>query len=210
VHCWYAFWHVLLIGQGWAPDHAKAMARGGELAERAVTLNPLAVRPLTIAGLLRAQQADEEAAAHYDRAIQVNPYLAMTWALSAVNCLNLGDLAEAERRFDAYKALSPRDRFAFVFDAWFAPFHVIRRDYEAAVVAGYLAMQLNPRFSAGYKTPLAALGHLGMHEEAASVLQRLQAIEPEFSVAGFLATTSFQRQADREHFAEGLRLAGVP
>jgi hypothetical protein len=134
----------------------------------------------------------------------------MTWALSAVNCLNSGDLAEAERRFDAYKALSPRDGFAFVFDAFFAPFHLIRRDYEAALVAGYLATQLNPRFSAGYKTTLAALGHLGMHEEAASVLHRLQAIEPEFSVTGFLATTTLQRQVDRDHFAQGLRLAGVP
>jgi tetratricopeptide (TPR) repeat protein len=134
----------------------------------------------------------------------------MTWALSGINCLNLGDLEEAERRFDAYKALRPRDRFAFVFDAFFAPFHLFRRDYEAALVAGYLVMQLNPRFSAGYKTLLAALGHLGMHDEAASVLRRLQAIEPEFSIAGFLATTWLQRPADREQFADGLRRAGVP
>jgi DNA-binding SARP family transcriptional activator/TolB-like protein len=210
VHCWYAFWHVLLISQGWAPDLGRAVARGAELAERAVALNPLAGRTLTIAGLLQAQQAADEAAAFYDRALKVNPYLAMTWALSAVNCLNLGDLTEAERRFDTYKALSPRDRFAFVFDAFFAPFHLIRRDYEAALVAGYLVMQLNPRFSAGYKTSLPALGHLRMHEEAASVLRRLRAIEPDFSIAHCLATTWLRRPADREHLAEGLHLAGVP
>jgi DNA-binding SARP family transcriptional activator/TolB-like protein len=210
VHCWYAFWHVLLISQGWASDHAEALARGRDLAERSVALNPTAARPLTVAGLLRAHHGSDEAAACFDRALEVNPYLAMTWALSAVHCLNIGDHAEAERRFDTYKALSPRDRFAFVFDAFFAPFHLVRRGYETALITGHLVMQLNPRFSAGYKTPLAALGHLGMHDEAASVLRRLQAIEPNFSVAGFLATTTLRRHADRELFAEGLRLAGVP
>lgn len=210
LHCWFAFWHVLLISQGWASDHAQALARGQELAARGMALNPTAVRQLTVAGLLRAYHDPNEAAALFNRALEVNPYLAMTWALSAANCLNLGDHAEAERRFDVYKSLSPRDRFAFVFDAAFAPFHLIRGDHETALITGHLVTQLNPGFSAGYKTPLAALGHLGMRKEAASLLLRLQAIEPDFSVAGFLATTPLRRQADREHFAEGLRLAGVP
>jgi hypothetical protein len=36
------------------------------------------------------------------------------------------------------------------------------------------------------------------------------ALEPDFTVERFLASTPLQREVDRELFAEGLRLAGVP
>ena len=39
-HAWWAYWHVLLVGQGWAGDPVAATRRAGELAERAVTLDP--------------------------------------------------------------------------------------------------------------------------------------------------------------------------
>jgi DNA-binding SARP family transcriptional activator/TolB-like protein len=211
VHGWYAFWHVLLVSQGWAADPASALRRGGDLAERAVVLNPVAVRALTIAGLLRALQRRplSESASLYDRALEVNPNLAMTWALSAVNCYNMGDIAEAERRYETYKLLSPHDRLAFFFDAFFAPIHLIKRDYQAAIATGRTVMQLNPAFSAGYKPYLAALGHSRNHQEAASVLRRLLAVEPNFTIMRFLQTTPIRRRCDREHFVEGLRLAGV-
>ena len=210
-HSWYALWHVLLASQGWAPDPTQALVRGDELAARGVALNPLAGRALTIAGLLRAHLAGPpgEAAALYDQALKVNPNLPMTWALSAVTCANMGDIDEAERRYDTYKTLSPHNRFAFIFDAFFVPIHLIKHDYQAAIAMGQTVSQLNPAFSAGYKPHLAALGHLRHHREAESVLRRLLAVEPNFTVSRFLSTTPMRRPADREHFVEGLLLAGV-
>ena len=68
---------------------------------------------------------------------------------------------------------------------------------------------MNPSFSASYKLYLAALGHTGRTQEAAIVRQRLLALEPDFTVERFLATTPIEREADRALYAEGLRLAGV-
>lgn len=211
-HAWYALWHVLLVSQGWASEPLNALIRGGELADRAVALNPLAARALAIAGLAHARldRPPDESVALYDRALKLNPNLAMTWALSAVTCASLGDIDEAERRFATYKALSPRHRLAFIFDAFYAPIHVTRRDYQAAISMGHTLMQLNPAFSAGYKPHLAALGHLGRHQEAAAILRRLLAIEPDFTRARFLETTLMRRPDDRAHFVDGLALAGVP
>src|SRR6185312_2389637 len=112
--------------------------------------------------------------------------------------------------FTTYKALSPQDHLAFVFDAYYSVIHLIRRDHQAAVMAGQAVIQLNPAFSAGYKPLLSALGHLGRHREAATIFPRLLTIEPDFTIERFLDITSMRRHADREHFAEGLRLAGVP
>jgi hypothetical protein len=86
----------------------------------------------------------------------------------------------------------------------------MRRDYEGAVSSGRTVSELNPAFPGACKPYLAALGHLGQDREAAVVLKRTLVLDPGFTVKRFLATTPFERQQDREHFAQGLRLAGVP
>ena len=67
-----------------------------------------------------------------------------------------------------------------MFDVLFGIVHLLKHDYQAAVIVGRAVTQLNPSFTGGYKPYLAALGHLGRDQEAASVLRRLLAIEPDF------------------------------
>jgi tetratricopeptide (TPR) repeat protein len=134
----------------------------------------------------------------------------MAWALSAIAFAYLGDPEEAERRNNRYKKLSPLDPHAFFFDAFFILIHLLKRDYESAVAVGRSVSEMNPSFSATYKPYLAALGHLGRTQEAAVVRRRLLAIEPDFTVERFIGTSPLERESDRDHYAEGLRLAGVP
>jgi DNA-binding SARP family transcriptional activator/TolB-like protein len=211
-HAWYAFWHNFLVGQGWADDPEWAMAEAGRLAERAVVLDPHDARALTIAGHIRAflHHRLREAAALHEQALQLNPNLAMAWSLSAATCIYLGDAEEAERRNTRYKKLSPFDPHAFLFDTFFIQINLLKRDYESAVVVGRQVSQTNPDFSAACKPYLAALGHLGQMQEAAVVRRRLLSIEPDFTVLRFLATSPWARAEDREHYALGLRLAGIP
>ena len=211
-HAWFAFWHNFLVGQGWAGDPEAAMAEAGRLAERAVVLDPHDARALTIAGHIRAflHHRLREAAALHEQALQLNPNLAMAWSLSAATYVYLGDAEEAERRNTRYKKLSPFDPHAFLFDTFFIQIHLLKRDYESAVVVGRQVSQTNPDFSAACKPYLAALGHLGQMQEAAVVRRRLLSIEPDFTVIRFLASTPWARAEDREHYASGLRLAGLP
>ncbi|MGE4044414.1 MAG: BTAD domain-containing putative transcriptional regulator [Acetobacteraceae bacterium] len=211
-YAWYAYWHIFLVGQDWADDPAGMMAEAGRLAERAIVLDPFDARALSIAGHVRAflHRRLREAAALHERALTLNPNLAMAWALSAVTHAYAGDPDEAERRNNRYKKLSPLDPHAFFFDAFFILIHLLKRDYESAVETGRTVSELNPAFSASYKPYLAALGHLRREQEAAVVFRRLQALEPDFTIERFVATTPLERESDRQHYAEGLRLAGVP
>ena len=61
----------------------------------------------------------------HERALSLNPNLAMAWALSAVAYAYLGEPDEAERRNNRYKQLSPLDPHAFFFDG------VLHRDPSA-------------------------------------------------------------------------------
>ncbi len=211
-HAWYAYWQMFLVGQDWADDPAAVMEEAGRHAERAVVLDPFDARGLTIAGHVRAflHRRLREAVALHERALSLNPNLAMAWALSAIAFAYMGDPEEAERRNNRYKSLSPLDPHAFFFDAFFILIHLLKRDYESAVAAGRSVSEMNPSFSATYKPYLAALGHLGRTQEAAAVRRRLLAIEPDFTVERFIATSPLERESDRDHYAEGLRLAGVP
>jgi TolB-like protein len=211
-HAWYAYWHIFLVGQDWALNPNESMVRGGEYAERAVVLDPFDARALTIAGHVRAylHHSLREAAGLHERALELNPNLAMAWAFSAMTHAYLGDANEAERRNNRYKALSPLDPNAFLFDVVFVIVPLLRHDYEAAAIAGRAVTQLNPSFSGGYNPYVAALGHLGRKDEAAIVLRRLLTIEPDFTIERYMSRTPLERTSDRDHYAEGLRLAGVP
>jgi hypothetical protein len=145
----------------------------------------------------------------HERALALNPNLAMAWALSAVTFAYAGDPLEAERRNNRYKKLSPLDPHAFFFDAFFVLIHLMKREYETAVEFGRAVSQLNPAFTATYKPYLAALGHLHRDQEAAAVRRRLLALEPDFTIERFMGTNAMERESDRLHYAEGLRLAGI-
>jgi DNA-binding SARP family transcriptional activator/TolB-like protein len=211
-HAWYAYWHIFMVGQRWSDGPNSMILKAWHLAERAITLDPYDARALTIAGHVRAflQHRLHEGAALHARAISLNPNLAMAWALSAVTHAYMGETVEAERLANRGKTLSPLDPHAFMFEGSWALIHLLKRDYEPAVVAGRVTTELTPSLAAGFKPYLAALGHLGCKEEAAQARERLLAIEPTFSIDRFMRETPLLRERDRQHFAEGLRLADIP
>ncbi len=210
-HAWYAYWNAFLVGQDWAEDPRGVMERAGQMAERAIVLDPFDARALTIAGHVRAflHRRLREALSLHERALSLNPNLAMAWALSGVAHAYLGDWEEAERRVTRYKKLSPLDPHAFFYDTAFIIVALLKRDYESAVIAGRAVSEMNPSFSAAYKPYLAALGHLGREQEATMIRDRLLSMEPDFTIERFLATTPLERESDRDFYAEGLRRAGL-
>lgn len=211
-HAWYAYWQSFMIGQQGAADPPAVLEEAGRLADRAILLDPFDARALTICGHVRASlyRRLEEAMALHERALALNPNLAMAWALSAVTHAYFGNLGEAERRNRRYKKLSPFDPFAFVFDTVFVLIHLLKGEYEAAAAIGRSVIGMSPAFPAAHKSYVAALGYVGQPQEVAAMCARLLAIEPGFSIQRFLATTPMRRESDRLRCAEGLRRAGVP
>ena len=210
-YAWYAYWHIFLVGQAWAGEPQAMMEKAGELAERAIVLDPFDARGLSISGHVRAflHRRLREAMVLHERALSLNPNLAMAWALSAMTHAYAGDPEEAERRLARYKKLSPLDPHAFVFDGFFGVIHLMKHEYEMAVEVGRNISQLNTSFSATYKPYLAALGHLRRDQEAATIRRRLLELEPDFTIERFLLNNSMERESDKMHYIEGLRLAGI-
>ena len=210
-HAWHALWCVLDMQQGWAADSAARVAEAARHAEQAILLDPQDAKALTIAGHVRAclHRRLREAISLHERALALNPNLAMAWGFSGVAFTCLGDLAEGERRLARFRKLSPLDLYAFSFDTGRCLLALLGGDYPAAVVIGRGVSEAAPTLLAARKPYLAALGHLGLQEEAAAVRARLLQLEPGFTVRRFLRTTPIEKAEHRELFAAGLRAAGV-
>jgi DNA-binding SARP family transcriptional activator len=210
-HGWLAYWHLLCVGQGWAPDPAASSAEAARLAERAVMLDPGDARALTLAGHVRGflGKHPEEARAMHERAIALNPNLAIAWCFSGLSYFYTGRHEEALRRINQAIRLSPSDPHIFFFDMALIMPNLMSGDCASAVDAGRRAIELNPLFSSSYKGYLAALGWMHRPREAREVLDRLLALEPGFSIETAVVRSPLQRPDDIARYAEGLRLAGL-
>jgi DNA-binding SARP family transcriptional activator/TolB-like protein len=211
-HTRLAYHLVLAIGQDWAADRQAVIDEAVVCSDRAMVLAPKGARAHTVAGHVRAylQRRPKEAMALHERALSLNPNLALGWGLSALACTYLGDLVEANRRIERYRYLVPNASSAFLFEAGSAVVEIGRGDYVAAIDAGRRTTELNPGFIPGLRIYLVALGHGGMITEAAIVRQRLLLLQPNLTVRAAMAASPYQDAQQREHFGAGLRLAGIP
>jgi DNA-binding SARP family transcriptional activator/TolB-like protein len=210
-HAWLAYWHLLLVGQGWAADPVGATSRGGVMADRAVTLDPNHARGLTLSGHVRAflGKRPEEGIALHQRALSLNPNLPMAWAFCGLAHSYLGRHDEAIECAMQAQRLSPFDPHAFFFDSALLVAHMLKREHQAALRVGRRSVELNPGFSSSHKGVLAVLGHLGRTAEAADLLARLMVLEPRLTLRDAVSRSPFLKPDDLAHYAEGLRLGGL-
>ncbi|MBR0669750.1 BTAD domain-containing putative transcriptional regulator [Neoroseomonas soli] len=210
-YAWHAYWHLFLVGQGWAQNDADVLAKSEALASRAVALDPSDAQALAILGHVRAflHHRVAEAVTLYERALALNPNLPMAWVFSALALSYRGDHAEALRRWERYKRLAPLHPHAFFFDAaQLVPLLLLRR-YEEVDAAARQVTALHSGFTFPYKAWLSALGHMGRPQEAAEVRARLSAMEPDFDLTKARERAPMQAAVDLDHYLAGLRKAGI-
>ena len=184
---WYAYWHLFLVGQGWAEDPDAATRRAGELADAAVAMDPNDARALTLAGHVRGflLRRPSEAAVLHDRAISLNPNLAIAWCFS-------GSHIELPRRpCDCVDPHGQGDR-ALPLRSAFVLLPV--SDHHAASVAWRVSGGRGGR-PRGDRTQSVVLVFVqrptrgawtsgATVKEAASVMARLLRLEPDFTHSG--------------------------
>ena len=196
----------------WATDPDWETAEARRLATRSIELGQDDAVALSTAGYALAFVAREvqRGAVCLDRAVELNPNLAIALGLSGWVKLWLGDLDAAIELQHRAMRLSPRDPEAFWMESATALAHLCAGRYaEAATWAerslGHKADQLpSLAFSA------AADSHLGHHERARATMGRLLQIEPRMCIRTVKSLGPSWRPEHFARFAEGLRQAGLP
>jgi DNA-binding SARP family transcriptional activator/TolB-like protein len=209
---WAAYWQVFYVGQGWANDVEQAMKTAQTHALRAIKIDPENAEALGIFAHVASflEKDFDTAILFFERALRLNPNLAYIWAWSAPTYCYIGQPEAALARLERYRDLAPFDPYFLLFESMYTMAYVFKGDYESAAVVGRRSVKNNPLFSNGYKPLIAALGHLGLRDEAKAYVETLLSLEPDFTVESFGRNYPFKLASDRTRYMRGLALAGVP
>jgi adenylate cyclase len=212
VAAWGAYWQVFYVGQGWAQDPAKALATAQKLAVKAIRIDPDNAEALGIyAHICAFLEKDFDSALHYfERALRLNPSVPFIWALSAATHSYIGEPDVALQQLERYRNLAPFDPYFCFWENIYTVAYMFKGEYEKAVTVGRRVVRANPDYTNTYKPLIAALGHLGRRDEAAPYVEKLLALEPNFTAEKFGRVYPIRNPADRERYMLGLVLAGIP
>jgi adenylate cyclase len=152
----------------------------------------------------------DAALALFDRAHDASPSNAWAWGLSAPTYSYVGDGKAAIARAEYALSLSPQDPMAFWYHASLCIAHYTNGGYEEAAQWGQIAFRENPRYTAGLRLTLAALGALAQKEEAAILSRSLFEVDPNFRVSERIANYPYRDAARLELLRTHLIAAGLP
>lgn len=177
-----------------------------ETAQRAVAIGSNEPSAHMVLGfVLEYEHRYEESAAQIELALRLDPNHADTYAFNTDLLVMEGRPTEGIASIAQALRLNPHP------PAWY---------YWLKGEAEYAARQYKEsiatlRLEVTYGTPsrsilAAALAQLGRIEEARVEGRLFMADYPDFRIETFLDTQPFRHKADREHFADGYRKAGIP
>jgi TolB-like protein len=201
--------HTFSAHMGWAD-----MSTSAPIAERSALAailvdseDPWAHHALGCAYLFTRRFDDS--LAEFELALRLNPNFSMAqgyYGLALSYCGRWEEGVAAARRA---LRLSPRDPFSAVYCGIAAYAHFIGRDYDEAMRFSRQAIRQRGDFVGAHRVMTAAAGMAGQGDVARASLQELRRAQPNISLAWIAKQMPIKLDADREHYLEGFRRAGL-
>ena len=198
---------------GWVVDAEPERAETARLAARAAAVGGGDAVALCTAGFsLGHVVGDVEGGdAMIERALALNPNLAVTWGFSAWAKVWLGEPALAIERAERAMRLSPQDPRLHSMQCATAYAHFLAGRDEEAVIWAEKSLRERPDYGTVPVRILAAGNALlGRQAEAEKAVARLLTLDPGLRVANLRELVPLRRAEHRARLAEGLRKAGLP
>ena len=210
---WAARWHSVNVGQGWSDDPRREMERAAELSARAIELDLQNGLALATHGHVRSFLFHDydTALVFFDRALSAAPNNAFAWLLSSATLSYVGRTEEAVRHAEHGLRLSPFDQNLFSYYNLLGMAHYAHGNLPEALRWCRLSDAATPLFTSNLRIMIGALSAAGQVDEARAAAARLMALEPRFTLSGYLSTRMpFRDAAIRDRYMADLRAAGLP
>jgi adenylate cyclase len=152
----------------------------------------------------------DEGTALVERALALNPNLALAWNFGGWIKIFRGEPEVAIERFARAMRLNPLDPFIFLLRLGTACGHLFAGDDKEAANWAERALQERPKVIVGLRLAASCFAHGGRLEEARRAAAQLRELVPSFRIAQVRTLFPLRRPGDLEKYSEGLRLAGLP
>jgi TolB-like protein len=155
------------------------------------------------------QRRFDDSLAEFELALRLNPNFCMAqsyYGLALSYCGRWQDAVVAAQRS---VRLSPRDPFAAIYFGIASYANFVGRNYEEAMRLSREAIRQRHDFVGGHRVFTAAAAMAGETELARAALAELRSVQPNISLAWLASEMPIQADAERDHYLEAFRRAGL-
>lgn len=147
--------------------------------------------------------------AEFELALQLNPNFSLAQGYYALALSYCGRWADAYAAAQRAIRQSPRDPSSAIYYGIAGYAQFVGRNYQQAIALAQEATRQRGDLTGAYRVLTVAAGMTGQIELARTALQELRRSQPNISLAWIATQLPWQHDADREHYLEGFRRAGL-
>ena len=151
----------------------------------------------------------EDSLAEFELALQLNPNFSLAQGYYGLALSYCGRWQEAHEAAQRAIRLSPRDPSSAIYYGIAAYAQFVGRNYQQAIALAREAIRQRGDFTGAYRVLTVAAAMSGQAEAAAAALQELRRAQPNISLAWIANQLPWKLDADREHYLEAFRRAGL-
>ncbi len=201
--------HTFGAFMGWE-DRAVAVPaaeRAALAALRADSEEPWAHLAIaTIHGYLRRF---DDAVGGFEAALRLNPSFSLAQAYYGLALSYVGRWREGAEAVRRAQRLSPRDPFSAIYSTIAAFAEVAGGNYTEAIRLAREGIRQRPDFVSGHRTLMTAAVLAGDMDLAKATLEAVRRMQPDISLTWMASNLLMKEEAEREHYLEAFRRAGL-
>jgi TolB-like protein/Tfp pilus assembly protein PilF len=151
----------------------------------------------------------EDSIAEFELALRLNPNFSPARGIYGVALSYRGRWVDGDLAAREALRFSPRDPFAAIYCGVAAYCQYVGHNFEEAIRLSREALRQRSDFVGAHRVLTAALGMSGQQQLAQAALKELRRVQPSISLAWLAGEMPFEHEADKEHYLEGFRRAGL-
>ena len=151
----------------------------------------------------------DDSLAEFELALQLNPNFSLAQGYYGLALSYCGRWQEAHEAAQRAIRLSPRDPSSAIYYGIAAYAQFVGRNYQQAIALAREAIRQRGDFTGAYRVLTVAAVMTGQAEVAAAALQELRRAQPNISLAWIASQLPWKLDADRDHYLEAFRRAGL-
>jgi TolB-like protein len=151
----------------------------------------------------------DDCIAEFELSLRLNPNFSPARGIYGVALSYRGRWQEGDRAAREALRFSPRDPFAAIYCGVAAYCQYVGHNYEEAIRLAREALRHRSDFAGAHRVLTAAAGMSGQQDVARAAIVELRRAQPTISLAWIADSMPFEHDAEREHYLEGFRRAGL-
>jgi TolB-like protein len=151
----------------------------------------------------------DDSLAEFELALQLNPNFSLAQGYYGLTLSYCGRWEEGDLAARRALRLSPRDPFSAVYYGIAAYAQFVGRNYDEAMRLARDGIRQRGDFVGAHRVLAASAGMAGQAEIATAALLELRRAQPNISLAWIASQMPIKQDADREHYLEAFRRAGL-